>query len=182
MERNVKELAVIRQGKHTHNVKVVICLKSYFFFKYSTVRNMDQSRQSCKLRSSPKHPGKCPLWSSTNTYHCTCTVNKHLGKQRRYSQLIPTGREGLSMGHRLQTLALCDPICHFRVPKSSFNMYLRVNAEVYQNGCFPGEFPAFRNQGPRAMRRLRDVVSESVYTGHTLVFVPNWCCSPMVNK
>lgn len=47
---------------NTHNVKVVICLKSYiffFFFKYSTVRNMDQAG---RVASSglPQTPGEGP--------------------------------------------------------------------------------------------------------------------------
>lgn len=47
-----------------------------------------------------------------------------------YSQLIPTGPQNLSTGHRLQTLALCDQIRHFCLPKSSFNMFLTGNTEV----------------------------------------------------
>lgn len=117
----------------------------------------------------PQHPGKCPLWSSTNTYHCTCLVNKHLEEQRMYSQLIPTGAEDLFTGH-LESLALVTK-CHFCVPKSSLNMYLRVNTKVYivSKWMFSWEnFEHFLNPGLRATCRPSNVVSEFVYIGHIL--------------
>lgn len=60
MERNVKELSVIRQGKHTHNVKVAICLRFYFLIQHCEKYGSKQAELQALV--FPRSLGKCPVY------------------------------------------------------------------------------------------------------------------------
>lgn len=82
-----------------------------------------------------------------------------------YSQLIPTGPEALSTGHRLQSLAPSDRTSLLSTKElfQHVSKGERESVHCIKMDVFLGESPALSNQGLRATHRPSNVVREFVY-------------------